>query len=174
MAGDAATNTATKLRPSEEKLNQIDTPADDNTWHDAPDFSNVKSQLQRVYKKSPSQDAKDAANTTVEGARQPDGTPSPQAGAETAAGVVSENINANISEEDREAAKTTAAEYRRRAREYLNKKVPQERRDHIVWRLKASWSSYSTVGVRELTNNPRKWFLSASSTLIISKPSQLC
>ncbi|KAI3329555.1 hypothetical protein F4824DRAFT_381410 [Ustulina deusta] len=136
MAGDAATNTATKLRPSEEKLNQIDTPADDNTWHDAPDFSNVKSQLQRVYKKSPSQDAKDAANTTVEGARQPDGTPSPQAGAETAAGAVSENINANISEEDREAAKTTAAEYRRRAREYLNKKVPQERRDHIVWRLK--------------------------------------
>ncbi|KAI1277727.1 hypothetical protein F5Y07DRAFT_388372 [Xylaria sp. FL0933] len=138
IAGDAAANTASKVRPSEDKLNQIDMPADDNTWHEAPDLSkeNVRSQLQSVYKKAPTEDAKDAANTALEGARQPDGSLDPQAGAQTASGVASEKIDANVSDEDREAAKNAAAEYRRRAREYLNKKVPQERRDQTVWRLK--------------------------------------
>lgn len=138
MAGDAATNAASKVRPSEDKLNQIDAPAEDNTWHDAPDLSkeNVRSQLQSVYKKAPTEDAKDAANTTLEGARQPDGSVNPQAGAVTAANVASEKINANVPDEDKEAAKNTAAEYRRRAREYLDKKIPQERRDQTIWRLK--------------------------------------
>ncbi|KAI1306653.1 hypothetical protein F5Y03DRAFT_354094 [Xylaria venustula] len=138
IAADAATNTASKVRPSEDKLSQIDAPADDNTWHDAPDFSkeNVRSQLQSVYKKNPTEDANDAANRTLEGARQPDGSLDPQAGVQTARGVASQKINENISEEDREAAKNTAAEYRRRTREYLNKKVPQERREQTVWRLK--------------------------------------
>ncbi|KAI0544317.1 hypothetical protein F4679DRAFT_565450 [Xylaria curta] len=138
MAGDAATNAATKVRPSEDKLNQIDMPADDNTWHDTPDFSkeNVRSQIQGAYKGNPSADARDAANQALEGARQPDGSLDPLAGARAGKGVVSDTINANTSEEDRQAAKDTAAEYRRRAREYLNKKMPQERRDQTVWRLK--------------------------------------
>ncbi|KAI8625639.1 hypothetical protein F5Y19DRAFT_261917 [Xylariaceae sp. FL1651] len=138
MAGDAATNAATKVKPSEDKLAQIDHPAQDNTWHDAPDFSkeNIKSQLQSVTKKAPTEDAKDAAATSADAARRPDGTVDAQAGAQTAAGTVSEKAKANISEEDREAAKTTAAEYRNRVKQYLNKKVPQERRDQTVWRLK--------------------------------------
>ncbi|KAI1362221.1 hypothetical protein F5Y08DRAFT_279318 [Xylaria arbuscula] len=138
MAGDAATNAATKVRPSEDKLNQLDAPAEDNTWHDAPDLSkeNMRTQFQSLTKKAPTEDAKDTANTTLEGARQPDGSVNPQAGAVTAANVASEKIDANVSDEDKEAAKNTAAEYRRRAREYLDKKVPQERRDQTVWRLK--------------------------------------
>ncbi|KAI1818787.1 hypothetical protein GGS20DRAFT_526858 [Poronia punctata] len=138
MAGDAAANTASKVRPSEDRLNQIDQPADDNTWHDPPNLSkdNVRSQLQSVYKRAPTDEARDAAGTTAESARQPDGSLDPQAGAQTAAGVAKDKINANTSDEDREAARNTAAEYRRRAREYLNKKVPQERREQTVWRLK--------------------------------------
>lgn len=142
MAGDAATNAATKLRPSEDKLRQIDMPADDNTWHEAPNFSkeNIKSQMQGVLKRNPAEDANDVANTAVEGARQPDGAMDLQAGARADTGAVSDTINANISDEDREAAKTTAAEYRRQAREYLKKKVPEERREQTVWRLKVPWS----------------------------------
>ncbi|GAP88921.2 hypothetical protein SAMD00023353_1700120 [Rosellinia necatrix] len=138
MAGDAATNAASKARPSEDKLNQLDLPADDNTWHEAPNLSkeNIKSQLQSIYKSSPAADAKNAANTAIGGARQPDGTLNPQAGVQAGAGAVSDRVNANISEDDREGAKKAAAEYRRRAREYLNKKMPQERRDQTVWRLK--------------------------------------
>ncbi|KAI1749246.1 hypothetical protein F4782DRAFT_316240 [Xylaria castorea] len=138
MAGDAATNAATQVKPSEDRLNQLDLPADDNTWHDAPNFSkeNVKSQLQGAYKSSPTADARDVANQTLEGARQPDGSLDPQSAIRNGKGVISEKIDANTSEEDRQAAKNTAAEYRRRAREYLNKKMPQERRDQTVWRLK--------------------------------------
>ncbi|KAI1150745.1 hypothetical protein F4825DRAFT_425446 [Nemania diffusa] len=138
MAGDAATNAATKVRPSEEKLRQMDMPADDNTWHEAPNLSkeNIRTQMQSVYKRNPKADAKDAANTAVEGAQQPDGTLNPPAGFQAGAGAVSDRIDANTSEKDREAAKKTAAEYRRQAKEYLNKKVPQERRDQTVWRLK--------------------------------------
>lgn len=33
MAGDAATKAATKVNPDDEKLAQIDQPAEDNTWH---------------------------------------------------------------------------------------------------------------------------------------------
>lgn len=141
MAGDAAANAATKVKPSEEKLNQLDMPADDNTWHEAPNLSkdNIRSQLQSVYKSNPSADARDAANTTIEGARQPDGTLDPQAGFQAGTGAVSQQIDANVSDEDRETAKKAAAEYRRRAREYLNRKVPQERREATVWRLKVSF-----------------------------------
>lgn len=54
MAGDAATKAAASVRPSEADLAQVDRPADDNTWHDAPDFSkgNLKKQVQGVYKGS--------------------------------------------------------------------------------------------------------------------------
>ncbi|KAI0468387.1 hypothetical protein F4859DRAFT_524632 [Xylaria cf. heliscus] len=139
MAGDAATNVATKVRPSEDKLKQMDLPADDNIWHEAPDFSkeNIKTQLQSVYKSiGHTADARDASNKTLEGAHQPDNIMDPQAETQTKTGVVSEKINVNTSEEDRQAAKNTGTEYRRRTREYLNKKVPQERRDKTVWRLK--------------------------------------
>ncbi|KAI1174134.1 hypothetical protein F4777DRAFT_411434 [Nemania sp. FL0916] len=138
MAGDAATNAATKVRPSEEKLQQLDMPADDNTWHDAPNFSkeNMRSQFQSVYKKNPTADAQDVAGTAVDGARRPDGSLSPQAGAQAGINAASGKINENVSEEDQVATKKAAAEYRRQAREYLNKKVPQERRDQTVWRLK--------------------------------------
>lgn len=33
IAGDAATKAATKVNPDDEKLAQIDQPAEDNTWH---------------------------------------------------------------------------------------------------------------------------------------------
>lgn len=161
MAGDAATNAATKLRPSEDKLNQIDAPAGDNTWHEAPNFSkeNIKSQVQSAIKRNPGADANDVANTAVEGARQLDNTLDFQAGAQAGTGAVSDTINANISDEDREAAKTTAAEYRRQAIEYLKKKVPQERRDQTVWRLKVRWSLPTYVyhvSAKKLTKDCRK------------------
>src|SRR6187402_3772654 len=75
MAGDAATNVAGKVKPSDEQISQVDRPADDNVWHDAPDFSkaNLKEQAQGVYKGSPAEDAKAAANAATNAARQGDG-----------------------------------------------------------------------------------------------------
>lgn len=48
IAGDTAQKAASKVNPSDEQLQQIDAPAEDNTWHEAPDLSkqNIKSQIQ--------------------------------------------------------------------------------------------------------------------------------
>ncbi|KAI0020884.1 hypothetical protein F4780DRAFT_740312 [Xylariomycetidae sp. FL0641] len=139
MAGDAATTAATKVKPSEEQLRQIDQPAEDNTWHDAPDFSkdNLKNQLHSVYKSDPAQDAKSAAQRAADEAQQSN---DPRAGAATGAQAATEvardQLQANVPEETRQSAKETAQQYRARVKQYLQKKVPQNRREQTVWRLK--------------------------------------
>ncbi|KAI0123897.1 hypothetical protein BJ170DRAFT_101421 [Xylariales sp. AK1849] len=145
MAGDAAANAAQRVKPSEDALSQIDRPADDNTWHEAPDFSkdNVKSQLQGAYKGDAKQDAKNTLHSGVDAA-QPRGTDADgQAGVDAARGTASQKLSQNISDEDqqriketKEATKETAAQYRERTKQYLAKKVPEERREQTIWRLK--------------------------------------
>ncbi len=65
MAGDAASNVANRVRPSPDDLAQMDSPAEDNVWHDTPDLSkdNVKKQLQSAYRGSPKEDAQAAAES---------------------------------------------------------------------------------------------------------------
>ncbi|KAI1339402.1 hypothetical protein F5Y15DRAFT_87576 [Xylariaceae sp. FL0016] len=135
MAGDAASNAATKVKPNEDQLAQIDRPADDNTWHDAPDFSkdNVKSQLSSVYKGDPAKEAKGVAASSADAAQQ---SRDPATGVDVAKNAASGQAKQNISEEDREAAKKTAAAYRAKVKDYMSKKMPQDRRDQTVWRLK--------------------------------------
>ncbi|KAF5261737.1 hypothetical protein FOXYS1_7559, partial [Fusarium oxysporum] len=70
MAGDAATNAAARVRPSQEQLRQIDEPAQDNVWHEAPDFSkdNLKQQAKGFYSGNPKEDAKDVASAGINAA----------------------------------------------------------------------------------------------------------
>lgn len=140
MAGDAATNAASKVRPSGEALSSIDEPAQDNTWHDVPDLSkeNVRNQLQGAYKGNPKGDAQDIAGTTSNAARRPDGSINPTAGAQTAVNQVDARIPDEKKENVKESARETAEAYRARAKDYLAKKMPEERRDRTIWRLKVS------------------------------------
>ena len=74
IAGDAAQNTANKVRPSEEALGQIDQPAEENTWHENPDLS--KSNLKDTIKQRVpigKQDAKQVAGD-VNQAAHPQGS----------------------------------------------------------------------------------------------------
>ncbi|KAI8961055.1 hypothetical protein F5Y11DRAFT_358025 [Daldinia sp. FL1419] len=139
IAGDAATNAAGKVRPAGEDLAQIDRPADDNVWHDAPNFSkeNVKSQFQNVYKSDPAQDAKGVVNAGAQAVRQPDGSAGDRINAaQNATSRATEQVKTNIDPETRESTKQTAQEYRARTRQYLSKKMPEERREQTIWRLK--------------------------------------
>lgn len=52
IAGDASQKAANKLRPSEEQLSQIDEPAEENMWHEKPDFGKHKEQLTSRFKKA--------------------------------------------------------------------------------------------------------------------------
>ena len=128
MMGDAAANAAGRVRPSDEAVAQMDRPADDNTWHDAPDFSkeNIRKQVQGVYKKG---GADEAAPVTA-GETAP-----PNAAGATPAGAVA-SIPAEVPQETQDAAKSKAKEYRERTRAYMRQKMPQERRDQTVYRLK--------------------------------------
>lgn len=134
MAGDAAASAASRVKPSEQELAQMHRPAEDNIWHDKPDLSkeNLRKQVQGVYKNgSPKDDAQAVTDSGVT-ASQAEG--STVAGAQQA-GITAQQ-RADISPEDKEAAKTTSKQYRARVKEYLGKKLPQEHREQTIWRLK--------------------------------------
>ncbi|KAK3357082.1 hypothetical protein B0T25DRAFT_589463 [Lasiosphaeria hispida] len=158
MAGDAATNAAARVKPSNEDLAQMDRPAEDNTWHDAPTVSKdtVKSKFHGIYKGDPKEDAK-AAATEATSRAHPNGSSDPrdlanvaaherqtgassgldaQGGAYAAANTLQNKLDANIDEETKDKAKSKKEEYRARTKEYFSKKMPQERREQTVWRLK--------------------------------------
>ncbi|RDW94751.1 hypothetical protein BP5796_00514 [Coleophoma crateriformis] len=161
IAGDAATKAATKVKPSDEQLSQIDRPAAENTWHDTPDLSagNLKTSIKNtVSKNSPlskrdlqdaagdasaaadphdSRDPADAAQRTQQD--QQYGTNSgvdAQAGAQVGIQSLKDQASENISEEDKEKARRKKEEARARTNEYMAKKMPEERREQTIWRLK--------------------------------------
>lgn len=157
MAGDAATKTAGKVQPSEDALNQIDEPAADNTWHDAPDLSaaNLKSQAQAKYNanKPFGKQELDQAAQEASAAAHPQGSTDPAATAELAArdrqqgtssGVDAvsgadaafDRLHNEASKNIPDDKKDKGREYRDRTQNYMKSKMPQERREQTIWRLK--------------------------------------
>jgi hypothetical protein len=157
IAGDAATKAANKVNPSDEQLSQIDRPAADNTWHDAPNVSagNLKQQLKAtINKKTPvdQNDLQDAVGNATEnahpgGSRDPadaarlasrdqqQGTSSgldAQSGAQAGAATLKQRIDQNVDDDTKDAARA----HRERAKNYLSSKMPEERRDQTIWRLR--------------------------------------
>ncbi|KAL2164305.1 hypothetical protein VTH06DRAFT_3521 [Thermothelomyces fergusii] len=158
IAGDAATNAAARVRPSQEDIEQIDRPAQDNTWHDAPDMSKdgVKSKLQKYYHGNPKEDARAVASEATSEAH-PSGASDPRdlastaahdrqagassgvnaaGGAEAAKDTLKRTVDENVDEETKEKARARRDEYRERARNYFSRKMPRERREQTIWRLK--------------------------------------
>ena len=157
IAGDAAQNAANRVNPSQDQLSQIDQPADDNTWHDTPDLSrdNLRNQVKSQYNKQKPfsrEDAKNAAgdatqNAHPDGSRDPAdaaylaqqdqqrGTDSgldPRSGAAAGAQNLRDKASQNVPQETQDRAKNAT----NRSKDYLKTKLPQERRDQTVYRLK--------------------------------------
>jgi hypothetical protein len=157
IAGDAAQKAASKVNPSDDQLNQIDRPAANNTWHDAPDLSttNIKQQIKSTYSKNVpinKNDLQDAAGDATQAAH-PDGSRDPadaaalanqdqqngtssgldaQSGLQNGAATLRQRASDNIPEDKKEKARQT----RERTKNYLSKKMPEERREQTIWRLK--------------------------------------
>ncbi|KAF1345857.1 hypothetical protein BDV97DRAFT_423947 [Delphinella strobiligena] len=157
MAGDAAQKAANKVNPSEDELNQIDEPEEDNTWHDVPDLSrdNLKNQAKSHYneKKPFNRDqAKDALGDASQAAH-PSGSRDPRdaaqlaardqqndtssgvdasTGAQVAKDKLKSHAKQNVPDEDQERA----SQHKQRAQGYLKDKFPEERRDQTIYRLK--------------------------------------
>jgi hypothetical protein len=157
MAGDAAQKAANKVNPSEDELNQIDKPAEDNTWHDVPDLSkdNLKNQAKSKYNeqkpfnkdqaKSALGDATQAAHPS--GSRDPtdvadlarrdqqQGTNSgvdAQKGLQQGADRLHQQAKENVPEETQERARNA----KDRTNNYMKEKLPKERREQAIYRLK--------------------------------------
>jgi hypothetical protein len=135
IAGDAASHAATRINPSEEQLRQIDHPAPDHEWHDAPNFSkdNLKQQIRnKVNQNKPI--SRDEARDVVGNATQvanPTGSRNPRDAAETSAHDARYNSQSGV-----DAKSEKIRNYRDQTRNYLHNKMPQDRRDQIIWRLK--------------------------------------
>ncbi len=137
IVGDAAQQVATKVNPDDEQLAQIDKPADDNTWHDTPNMADIKSQIKSaVDKNTPfsKKDVKDAAN------KAQTNHDDPQAAAQAGASMLQQRADENIPDEQKDKAREKAKETNKITKEktktYFSKKMPQERREQTIWRLK--------------------------------------
>ena len=157
MAGDAATKAAGKVSPSDQQLSQIDHPAEDNTWHEAPNLSkgNLKSQAQGTWnanKPFSKGDLKSAAGDATQAAH-PDGSRDPadaaalaardqqegtQSGVDALSGARAglDTLKSQASENIPEDKKAKGNEMAGRTKDYLGNKMPQERREQTIWRLK--------------------------------------
>ncbi|KAB2108827.1 hypothetical protein AG0111_0g2958 [Alternaria gaisen] len=156
MAGDAAQNTANKIKPSEDRLNRLDEPAEDNTWHDTSNLNreNLRNQAKNSLpfgnknKDEAKSDLKEHAKD-INQAANPDGSRDPQHTAELGAhegqtgqstGInargaletAKQKVDANTSEEDKNMARAR----RDQMNNYLKGKMPEERREQTIWRLK--------------------------------------
>ncbi|TGZ77263.1 hypothetical protein EX30DRAFT_323876 [Ascodesmis nigricans] len=153
IAGDVATKSAGKLRPDEERLRSIDDPAPDHEWHDAPDFNkqSMKQQLRDTFnKKSPLDENQlcDVAGNVTQaadphGSRDPRETANKLAAEQRNGGNAGINAQAgvqqgihDVKENIPEDQKQRAREYRERTNRYLQNKMPKERREQTIWRLK--------------------------------------
>ncbi|KAI9745157.1 MAG: hypothetical protein M1818_001435 [Claussenomyces sp. TS43310] len=153
IAGDAATKAASKVNPSDEQLSQIDKPAEDNTWHDVPDMSrgNLKNQLKQSSPLS-KKDLQDAAGDATQTAH-PSGSRDPADAADLAAkdqqtgtdsgvdavegarsgvNTLKGRTDAGIDDNKKDLANAK----KEQARNYLKSKMPAERREQTIYRLK--------------------------------------
>lgn len=157
MAGDAAQKAANKVNPSEDELNQIDEPAEDNTWHDVPDLSreNLKNQAKNKYNEQKPfnrEQAKGALGDATQAAH-PSGSRDPAdvadlarrdqqqgsnsgvdatRGAMEGADRLQQQARENVPQETQDRARET----RERTNNYLKEKLPKERREQGIYRLK--------------------------------------
>ncbi len=143
MAGDAATNAAESVRPKREELEQVDRPAPDNTWHDAPDMS--REALRGKFRQYSGGNSGEKVRTAAAESTPQDqaasslgpGDPSTAAGPHRQADASSgADVTGSVDNRSKYKVEAKREEYRERAKHYFSRKMPQERRDQTVWRLK--------------------------------------
>jgi hypothetical protein len=138
-------------------LSQIDKPAEDNVWHEVPDMSagNIKRQIKSTYNKQTpvtKDDARHAAGNASEnahpsGSRDPADTAAMAAqdqqrdtnsgvdlssGAQAGFNTIQKRASENVPDETKEKSRMSTE----RAKKYLSSKMPEDRRNQTIWRLR--------------------------------------
>ncbi|KNG90436.1 hypothetical protein ANOM_001056 [Aspergillus nomiae NRRL 13137] len=140
IAGDASQKAANQVRPSEEQLAQVDQPAEDNTWHEKPDYAKHKEQFTSRFRKNRAnaeQQANEVADTAVQAATSDQRQDSAvEVDGRTGAAVAAEKTREKLSENIPEEQKSRARDLAGKTKNYLSRKMPKERREQAIWRLK--------------------------------------
>ena len=140
MAGDAAQNAANKVNPSEDRLKQIDDAAEDNTWHDVPTTADIKSQATNKFNQNKPFSKKDLQDAANAGANRAQAHDDPQQGAQQGASNaishLKQKAQENVPDEHQDRAVQAKEDAKARTKGYMSKKMPQERREQTIWRLK--------------------------------------
>jgi hypothetical protein len=161
VAGDVAGKAATKVAPSDEQRSQIDRPAADDTWLDTPDMptGNIKSQSRSAVDKNAPvsrQDVRDAAGNVTQAAHPGDSSDPKDAarlaahdqasggasgvdatsGAQQGIDILRNRVSENVDDQTEGRARETAQTTKDKTRSYLSSKMPAERREQIISRLK--------------------------------------
>lgn len=138
MAGDAAEKTAGKINPSQDQLSQIDKPAEDNVWHDAPPSgSDIKDQIKSTFNQNKPlsrSDVKDVAGNTSSATQ--DGNVDSRTAANNAANTLQSRASENIPDDTKDKIQENKNRAQERITGYVKSKFPEERRDQVIYRLK--------------------------------------
>lgn len=140
MASDSAQKAAGALKPSEEDLAQIDKPADESVWHESPNLS--KEALKSRFKKEKSEKPQGSVDTVngshsingangVNGVNGVDGVATSQQ-----AGTSGTADTAEVKDQATTTAKQRSKEAAERTKKFLSEKMPRERREQTIWRIK--------------------------------------
>lgn len=167
MAADASQKAANVVRPPEEQLAQIDEPTEENTWHEKPNMS--KEDIKQRLKKGVSHPVSPPRLTISSHASQDKDSSTAPSIPETADGDNIDGISATPSERIRRQ------KYGQQAREYLSEKVPKERREQTIWRLKKMIIEIQGhADCKHTHDNSNKKNLNADNSIQTSKPLRLC
>jgi hypothetical protein len=129
MAGDVASKAADKLQPTEEQMSQIDAPAEENTWHETPEVSRqkIQEQLKGIKGRTPFGKKGSKEGSVSDGA---------VAVQQQEAVNVDPATGTQVTPKTEGDAKAKLKEYQSRSQHYLTRKMPKERREQTIWRLK--------------------------------------
>ena len=139
MASDTAQRATDIMRPSEDQLAQIDEPAEEGVWHEKPNMSKgaLKSQMQSMRTKGRggetsgteevplvSQPVGETYGRPIEAGGEVDGVMDEKAG----------GVHAGVNGTGKAKGKTR--DMADKTKSFLAEKMPPERREQTIWRLK--------------------------------------
>lgn len=144
IAGDAAQTAASKVNPDQERLKQIDQPAEDNTWHDVPDMNaqSLKQQARETFDRNKPFSVGEAKQAIQDGVNTAQNHPSQdnrqagKAGISRAVENLQSKAQQNVPDEQQDRARNMKDTAVQKTKNYVNEKIPQERREQTIYRLK--------------------------------------
>jgi hypothetical protein len=159
MVADAGAKATSKIRPDEDRLKQIDEAAPDHQWHESPPSlgelrDQVKSKTQSAKNQAQEQsdgvqrdaalgatgqsDPKEAGRRAAdEHANQTSRSDVDQkAGAQQGVQSAKDRVSNVVPDEHKDKARQVKEDTKNQTKNYLNDKIPRERRDQTIDRLK--------------------------------------